>query len=126
MMRKSVLTSLVIFFLMGVLSAGSFAFAGSADLKARFKARLPIILKLKAQGIVGENHKGYLEFVGGKKVHADVVAAENSDRRKVYTAIAKQQGTTAETVGLRRALQIAQKAKPGEFLKDAKGNWYRK
>ena len=33
-------------------------------------------MELKAKGIVGENNKGYLEFIGGKKEKADVVAAE--------------------------------------------------
>ena len=96
------------------------------DIKAQMKARLPIILELKAKGIIGENSAGYLEFVGTTREKEDVVAAENSDRRQVYEAIAKQQGTTAELVGQRRALQIAQKANPGEWLQDADGKWYQK
>ena len=90
------------------------------------KQRLPVIIELKAKGIVGENNAGYLEFVGAKREKADVVAAENNDRKTVYTAIAKQQGTTAEVVGKRRALQIAQKANPGEWLQDASGKWIQK
>ena len=38
--------------------------------------------------------------------------AENKDRQTVYNAIAKQQGTAAELVAERRAIQIAEK----EFL----------
>ena len=75
---------------------------------------------------MGENNKGYLEFVGGKREKADVVAAENEDRKAVYAAIAKQQSTTAELVGKRRALQLAQKADPGEWVQDAAGNWIQK
>ena len=90
------------------------------------KARLPIIVELKSQGIVGENLNGYLEFVGNSKVKEDVVAAENDDRLKVYTAIANQAGTTPEVVGKRRAIQIAEKASPGEWLQDADGKWYQK
>ncbi len=52
--------------------------------------------------------------------------AENKDRQMVYDAIAKQQGTTAAVVGQRRALQIAKKAKPGEWLQDADGKWVQK
>jgi hypothetical protein len=90
------------------------------------KERLPVIVELKAKGIVGENNKGYLEFVGGKKEKADVVAAENEDRKQVYAAIAKQQGTTTELVGKRRALQLAKRADPGEWVQDAAGKWIQK
>ena len=81
---------------------------------------------LKAEGIVGEDNQGYLQFVGGKKEKADVIAAENNDRKTVYAAIAKQQGTTAELVGKRRAMQIAKKANPGEWVQDASGKWIQK
>jgi hypothetical protein len=90
------------------------------------KKRLPVIVELKNKGIVGENNKGYLEFIGNQKAKADVVAAENKDRRTVYEAIAKQQGTTAELVGKRRALQIANKANKGEWVQDAGGQWQQK
>ena len=46
------------------------------------------------------------------------------DREKVYHAIAKQQGATVELVGQRRALQIAAKAKPGEWVQNKKGEWH--
>jgi uncharacterized protein YdbL (DUF1318 family) len=90
------------------------------------KNRLPVIKELKAKGIVGEDNKGYLQFVGGNKAKADVVAAENKDRKTVYAAIAKQQGTTAELVGKRRAVQIAKKANKGKWVQDASGNWNKK
>jgi uncharacterized protein YdbL (DUF1318 family) len=89
-------------------------------------ARLPVIKALKGQGIVGENNKGYLEFVGQKKEKEEVVTAENKDRKLVYGAIAKQQGTTVEVVGQHRVVQIANKAQPGEWLQDANGKWYQK
>jgi uncharacterized protein YdbL (DUF1318 family) len=108
----------------GLLFSGSFA--SSESLKARMKARLPVIVELKGKGIVGENAKGYLQFVGEIKEKEDIVEAENNDRMKVYAAIADQQGTTAEIVGKRRALQIAKKAKAGEWLQDQSGNWYQK
>ena len=123
-MKPSPLKKIVAFFLIGFFIAGSNVFAD--DIKTRMKDRLPIILELKAKGTVGENNKGYLEFLGGKSEKADVVAAENEDRKTVYAAIAKQEGTTVELVGKRRALQISQKTDPGEWLQDASGNWYQK
>ena len=109
--------------------AGVFLFSASAfcaDIKARMKNRLPRIIELKAGGIVGENNQGFLAFIGGNKSEQALVDAENQDRQLVYGAIAKQQGTTADVVGRRRALQIAENAKPGEWLQDAGGKWAQK
>jgi uncharacterized protein YdbL (DUF1318 family) len=123
-MKMKRLSKILAFLLIGFFVAGISAFAD--DIKTRMKQRLPVILELKAKGIVGENNAGYLEFIGAKREKADVVAAENKDRKTVYTAIAKQQGTTAELVGKRRALQIAKKADPGEWVQDASGKWIQK
>ena len=120
---KPTLKKIFAFFLIGFFITPTL-FAD--DIKTRMKNRLPAILELKAKGIVGENNSGYLEFVGKQKGSPEVVAAENDDRRAVYTAIAKQEGTTVELVGKRRALQIAQKADSGDWLQDASGNWYQK
>jgi uncharacterized protein YdbL (DUF1318 family) len=88
--------------------------------------RLPIIKDLKARGIVGENNLGFLEFIGDQREKAGVVKAENRDRKSVYDAIAKKQGTTADVVGKHRAVQIAAKARAGQMLQDANGKWYKK
>jgi hypothetical protein len=109
--------------------AGVFLFSASAlggDIKARMKARLPAIVQLKAAGIVGETNQGLLAFVGVETQQQDLVAAENEDRKTVYAAIAKRQGTTADVVAKRRALQNAERARPGEWLQDAAGKWYQK
>ncbi len=123
-MKQRTLTKILAFVLIGTFAAGISVFAD--DIKARMKQRLPVIIELKTKGIVGENNAGYLEFIGAKREKADVVAAENEDRKTVYAAIAKQQGTTAELVGKRRALQIAQKANKGEWVQDSSGKWLQK
>ena len=123
MKRKTIFAILPVFVL-GILITN--AYPSSKEIKQRMIDRLPVIKALKGKGIVGENNKGYLEFVGKKKEKADVVTAENKDRKLVYKAIAKQQGTTAAVVGKHRAVQIANKAQPGEWLQDANGKWYQK
>ena len=123
MKHKTIIVLLPVFIL-GIVFTN--AYASSKAIKKRMIERLPTIRALKEKGLVGENNKGYLEFVGSKKEKADVIEAENADRKKVYNAIAKQQGTTVELVGTHRAIQIAQKAKPGEWLQDANGKWYKK
>jgi uncharacterized protein YdbL (DUF1318 family) len=125
-MKKKVFTATISLSLSILLITGVLAFAGPKEIKARIKARLSVINALKADGIIGENNRGYLEFIGSKKPKADVVSAENSDRKQVYSAIAKQQGVTADLVGKRRAKQIAQRANPGHWVQNGKGNWYQK
>jgi uncharacterized protein YdbL (DUF1318 family) len=96
------------------------------DVKTRMKHRLPDIVKLKSQGLVGENSKGYLAHVTAKMVEQDIIDAENKDRKAVYTLIAKQQGVSLERVETLRAAQIVKKANPGEFLQKPNGTWYKK
>ncbi len=96
------------------------------DLQARMKARLPEIVELKTKGIVGETHTGYLEFVGARKEGADIVAAENADRKQLYSAVAKKTGADVGQVGARAALKWKQNLGKGEYFKEADGTWIRK
>jgi uncharacterized protein YdbL (DUF1318 family) len=115
----------IVFFCMLVLILSAIN-GFSQDIKERMKDRLPLIVELKKKGVVGENNMGLLQFVGETKEQENVVKEENNDRMKVYEAIAKQQGGTAEIVGKRRAIQIAEKAETGEWLQDEQGAWYQK
>ena len=125
-MKTKIFITMITVLLSFILIGGASAFAGSDKIKARMKERLPVITAFKAEGVIGENNKGYLEVIGGKKAKKDVINAENSDRKQVYTAIAKQQGTSVDLVGKRRAKQIAKKAKPGQWIQDQSGKWYQK
>lgn len=119
-------TIMALFVLLAFSTKGN-CFAGAADIKARMQQRLPTIVQMKAEGIIGENNMGFLEFIpGAARKNEDVVIAENNDRQMVYEAIARQQNTTAELVGKRRAIQIAQNAVEGEWLQDSSGRWYKK
>ena len=112
--------------LMFVLVFCSVAGAAINGLKERMAARLPEIVALKDKGVIGEDNKGYLQFVGAAKEKAELVQVENDDRLQVYQAIAKQQGTTDDLVGRRRGQQIVEIALPGQWLQDANGSWYKK
>ena len=121
------LCATVLLLAFSVFAAAAECFAGAADIKARMQQRLPDIAQMKADSVIGENNSGYLEFVPGAAVRdAGIVQEENSDRQAVYSAIAKQQKTSAELVGQRRAIQILKNAKPGEWIQDKSGNWARK
>lgn len=97
-------------------------------IKARMKQRLPEINELKTAGKVGENLKGYLEPRGQLSAEQQkIVQGENSDRKKVYTMIAKKtKGASPEKVGRLRAVQISQKAVPGTLIQAKNGTWITK
>lgn len=106
-----------------------FSWVGSAradDIKARMTARLPVINTLKAQGLIGENNRGFLEFRSGQQPNADVIAAENQDRKTVYAAIAARQNASVDLVGQTRAAQIAAKEPAGVWVQDPSGTWNKK
>jgi len=98
----------------------------AGGIKDRMKQRLPAITSLKAQGLVGETNQGYLGFVTGNRANADVVAAENKDRKSIYMKIAQQQGASVELVQKRRAQALAGRAKPGQYIQNSAGAWVKK
>ena len=110
--------------LLGILAAIGTSSAGG--IKERMKQRLPAIVALKTQGIVGENNQGYLAFITGQTSQKALVADENKDRKTIYTYIAKQQNTSLDLVEKRRAITLAQRAIPGEFFQNANGAWEKK
>ena len=123
-MKRRLLTAVLPFFLACTLLLGGSAFA--EDAKSRMKARKPTIDLLKSKGVVGENNRGYLEFLGANKEREDVVKAENADRRRAYAGIAKKENTTIKVVESNMAVFFAGKAKPGQWLQDKAGKWYKK
>ena len=99
----------------------------AGSVKERMKARAPAILKLKTQGLVGENNQGYLEVRGAASGSAaSLVKAENQDRRMVYKAIAAKTGGSVEQVGQRAAAQRAGRAGGGEWVQTPSGEWVQK
>lgn len=123
-MRCQNCTAIVFTFLITLLWCA--APASSASIKDRMTERLPTIIELKDQGVIGENAQGYLEYRGGNKPRQQVIQAENNDRRLVYAEIAKKQGVDIALVGQRRAKQIAEKGAPGHWFRSADGTWYQK
>ena len=107
-----------------LIVSSQFVFA--AGIKERMKQRLPAIADLKAKGIIGENNKGYLGFVTGARAKEGVVAAENKDRKAIYTHFAKQQKTKLAVVEKVQAKRKAQRAKPGQFFQKPDGSWHKK
>jgi uncharacterized protein YdbL (DUF1318 family) len=121
-LRKAV--TLVIFVLIALARMDAHA---QPEIKARMMERVPIINSLKAKGVVGEANTGFLVVRDRVNEKAkEIVNVENQDRRQVYSSIARQQKTTPELVGKRRALKIIEIAQPGTWLQRKDGAWYQK
>lgn len=98
----------------------------SAGIKERMKQRLPQIVDLKNKGIIGETNTGYLGFITAKKEQQDMVAAENQDRKAIYTQIAKQQNVSIQLVQKRRAESLFSNGTAGHYYQNEAGAWIKK
>ena len=99
-----------------------------ADLQSRFKARYPKLQELRNSGAVGETWDGWVQVVKGtgEKEVAEIVVAENVDRKALYVLLAARQKTTPELVGERNGLRIFKSAAPDHYLKTKDGKWDQK
>ncbi len=110
-----------------VLFAVGAAAQDMGQLRERMAERLPAIDRLKAEGAIGETNEGLLAPRGSANAEAArLIAAENADRKTVYTSIAERTSTDPATVGKARARQIAANSAPGVWLQRENGEWYRK
>ena len=115
--------------LLVMVIALSFVFCSTAfadSIKERMKQRLPQIVDIKNKGIVGETNTGYLGYVTAKKEKQDVVAAENEDRKAIYTQIARQQNVSTQLVQKRRAAALFSSGTKGHYYQNEDGAWIKK
>jgi uncharacterized protein len=106
-----------------------------SELKERMKARYPLLEQLRDAGKVGETREGEAKLVkvsfGTDKADAkdptkgtvaEVVDAENKDRRQLYEVLAKELKLTPAEVGKQNGLRNLDKAKPEHWI-EVKGQW---
>ena len=125
-MKKLLALSIAAFTLAFAVPQALSAADDAATIKKHMAERKPKIEVLKKAGSVGENKDGYLEAMKDAKLEdADkkLLEDENADRKVIYTAIAKKEGSTVEKVGELRAKQIRTKAPEGEFIQGEDGKW---
>ena len=113
----------ILFAVLGLLTVPAFA-ETATDIRHRMEQRLPQIDAFKAQEILGENNRGFLDE--RKSGSGSVAADENRDREAVYALIAKETGATSDSVGRARAKQIAANSKSGVWVQDESGAWKKK
>ena len=106
-----------------------------SELKESMKARYALLEKLRDSGKVGETGNGEVKLVkdtyGTEKADpadsksstiADVVAAENRDRKALYELLAKELKLTAKEVAQQNGARNLDKAKPDQMV-EVKGQW---
>ena len=125
-MKKFLALSVAAFALAFAVPHALSAADGAATIKKNMAERKPKIEVLKKAGSIGENKTGYLEVMKDVKLEdADnkLVEAENKDRKTVYSAIAKKEGSTVDKVGQLRAKTIHANAKEGEYIQGEDDKW---
>ena len=125
-MKKFLALSVAAFALAFAVPQALSAADDAATIKKNMAERKPKIEVLKKAGSIGENKTGYLEVMKDVKLEdADkkLVDDENKDRKVVYAAIAKKEGSTVDKVGELRAKQIRSKAAEGEYIQGEDDQW---
>ncbi len=126
-MKTTFLFRLLFLVVAGALGAAVVHAEDLGAVRARMEKRVAAVDALKERHVIGENNRGYLEARDNiSSLEQRTISDENSDRRAVYEAIAAQQKTDVETVGHRRAQQIAINSTKGVWLQEGNGTWYQK
>jgi uncharacterized protein YdbL (DUF1318 family) len=122
-----------------ILAATSICFAADYDYKTMTpniekalknrQARYQQLQRLKQEGEIGENNKGYVTSLKGNSAAATVTADENQDRRVLYEALAEQNKLgSAGLLEIQKAFAAVQqeKASPGDMVQSSSGDWKQK
>lgn len=126
-------TVLIAVFMAGTVSAQDYQIKVStpgveAAVAAR-QGRFSALKAFKADGLAGENNRGYVTALGGGRDVGELVNAENNDRKAIYQAIVEQNGLGAGALatveGVFAGVQ-RDKAAAGEKIQEAGGNWITK
>ncbi len=117
-----------VFFLAGLfLLSLSLTATEEITVRRRMSERLPTVDALKLSGHVGENNIGYLMVRKDlTPEQTSLVAAENGDRKTIYSIIAIKTYTTAILVGQHRAHILAERSVKGVWLQSETGDWGQK
>ena len=124
-MKKTIFTAVSA---VALLAGGTFAAStfGASDATAQAQSAKSIVESAKAKGVIGETAAGYLAETGSGSVSAAERAAMNEvniGRKSVYTRLARNQNVQVDVVAAITGEKQIAKAKRGEKVMDASGNW---
>ncbi|MFH1208285.1 MAG: DUF1318 domain-containing protein [Candidatus Omnitrophota bacterium] len=122
-----------------ILAATSICFAADYDYKTMTpdiekalknrQSRYYQLQRLKQEGEIGENNKGYVTSLKGNAAAATLTADENQDRRVLYEALAEQNALgSAGLLEIQKAFAEVQseKADRGDMVQSSSGDWKQK
>ena len=89
------------------------------------RSRFDQLKDLKAQGIVGENNRGYVEVLGNDFSARSLVDSENNDRRVIYKTIEVQNNLSGALETIEKVFAQVQrdKASSGDKMQNEDGAW---
>lgn len=92
------------------------------------RGRFEELKNLKAQGIVGENNRGYAEVLGDDSSARTLVENENADRGVIYKTIEVQNNLSGALETIEKVFAQVQrdKASPGDKIQTEDGRWVTK
>ena len=130
---------LPVFFPIFLLLETTWVFAASYDIKQMTpqvqqalngrQRRYEELQILKASGLIGENNQGYAEALKNQSNAGQLAGQENEDRKVIYHAIVAQNNLGPSGLWeVQRAFAEVQrdKARPGDFVQSASGEWAQK
>ena len=106
-----------------IACALTFAIVGSATAQGE-----NLLSMAKQAGQVGEKLDGYIELIDQSAPENIKKMVKDTNQRRLdrYGSIAKQRGTTVESVGMQAGAKIVERAQPGEMIQTADGKWVKK
>ncbi len=92
------------------------------------RSRFDQLKSLKAQGIVGENNRGYVQVLGNDSSAKSLVESENNDRRVIYKTIEAQNNLSGAMETIEKVFAQVQrdKASPTDKIQTEDGRWVTK
>ena len=89
------------------------------------RERFDQLRRLKSDGIVGENNKGYIDVLQDTGDAQAVSASENKDRHVIYQTIGEQNGLENALGAIESVFAQVQrdKAGPGDKIQSEDGRW---
>jgi len=116
------MTRTIALFSAAALLAGALAFSAPAS------AQDAVVNQARASGLVGEQADGYLGFVPGASISADLrgrVDQINIRRRALYTQRAAERNASVNEMAAAVACEVFERGRiaRGEYYRNAAGQW---
>lgn len=128
-MKKIMLSALMVLVALPVFAEAKYSIKQmTPEVQSALNARRDRFSELrdfKANGVIGETSKGYVQVLTEESGAKELVAAENENRKVIYSTIAEQNGLEAEQGTIEKVFAAVQreKAEAGDKIQTEDGQW---